>query len=397
MLFFGKKKKEAKLKILLDFRSSSIGGAVLVEPNDQIDNEVSIIYTAREYIYPDDNDDPKKILKKLNDSFDNILKKISEEGIIRNNAYPTPNRISEVVCMFSSPWYKTKIKNFEIKEQKPIKFTESFLKRILNKEKSLNLKKDLETELEIEKKIVSVYLNGYEAQKPFGKVFEDAKVSFYIGIISKKVFDFINSKIEEKLNPRKITLHTHPFVIVSFIRNFFRSSNDFLFFDFGGETTDIGMYKNSIFQNIITVPIGLNFFIKNFCKAHSVEKKDFFSEIDLIYDKRIDENNNLTKIATLEKIKSDYILEIQKIIGSKWQNETTPSKIFVTADMQAVPVLDSVLKSKNFYANVLKISTQPIVHYVSKENFPTIIKTTQDTKKDSLLEILANFSTFSDN
>ncbi|HMO78605.1 MAG TPA: hypothetical protein PJ997_00235 [Candidatus Paceibacterota bacterium] len=390
-MFISRNKKiSPKLKIVLDFRSASVGGAIVIESKE---DRPKVIYTKRHYVETEMSFDQNVFIKKLIKSFDLVLKDIKEIGIKNNSKYQSENSVSEVFCCFSSPWYKLKLKNFNFTQDKKTKFTEKTLKNLLDKNNTEITSK----ECLIENKILSVSLNDYEISNPFGKYFEKAKISFYEGYISKKLSDLIIKKIEDAFLPKKISLNSHPFVILSVIKNTFPSTDSFVLIDIGGETTDLSLYKNSVLKSVVTFPKGNNFFIRELIKKYKIEQKQIFSEIELFYDKNMNQEAFSEKINFLNSLKDQYISEISKFMEKKWINEITPGIIFLTTDLQISEFTQSILKSKDFYFKTLKINSEPIIHIINQKNIPDLCLYQDDINKDPLISIIANFSNFLDN
>lgn len=394
MFNFGKDKNLGKLKVLLDIRSSSIGGAVLVQFSNE---KPKIIYSTREYLFLENN---KNITTEILSSFDKVLVRISTDGLLKNAEINSENRVSEVLCMFSSPWYKSKIQNFNFKDKKEIKFSKSFLNKLFEKEKSRSNAENVGSknkiiESVIEQDILSVFLNGYEVLNPFNKSANEITLSLYSGIISKKFQEKVEDKIKEKLNPRKISLHTHPTVIISVIKRMFKNVNNFLFFDIAGETTEIGIYRDSALQKILNTPIGNNFIIKTFINNFSVDKSDALNQINLAYETAIDDKNIITQKNAVKKVEEKFTAEMIAFMDKKLEKEITPPTIFVTADFEIAPLLKQVLNSREFYMKALKINREPVVNFINPQSMRDLADFSDGVKKDPLLSILANFSTVS--
>jgi len=392
MSLFSSIDKKERIKVVLDIRSSSVGGAILVQKKN---SEPLIKYTIRKQVFFEENVSSNEFIERHMVLISAVLDDLVAQGMKKVRKNKGNNRIEEVLCVFSSPWYKPKIKNFSFKKEKSILFTHSFLKKILSKEKETD---KIDNNLKIiDKKIISIYMNGYETKNPFGKKAKQIDLSFYSSVMSKKELQKIEEKIEEKLNPIRIKFSTHSLVIISVIRNLFYSLSNFLVFNIGGENTEISLFQDSVLCNLISIPVGINYFIRKVRDDCSLDRDSAISRIKMFFNNEIEEKKSKKTGVVMNKIQKEYLTKICDVIEGQWNNIIIPPTIFVTVDNPVGTSIKKVLTLKENYSKILKINREPIVHVINNQNTETLCDYEDGTQKDALLSVIANFSSLDEN
>ncbi len=387
-----KKNEPGILKLIIDFRSSSVGGALVVEePN----KDPVIIYSTRSYAFLEKIDNPETFWSKMLMTLDKVLDSVDKEGVKKNAQKFSENFVSEVWCAFSSPWYESKIKNFEINNTKPTKFTKSLLEKILAKnEQTKNKEGDRK---EIENKIISVYLNGYEVTDPFEKKADKILVSFYSSEISTKTENEVVKRISEKFGTNNIKICTHPLMIISLIKALFHSVSEFVFVDIGGETTDIGLFRGGKLEDLITIPKGTLHFLRKLIEGRGLDFVTATSHLNLLFNNKLDETTTAKSFASLKIIKDEFISIIKKALENKWLKEVTPATIFLTSDGTMSGLLKDIILTKDFYSGCLKINRDPILQIINKNSARELTKEDSNTREDLLLSLISTYSNIDKN
>ena len=387
MRLFKKRTEKPALKVLLDIRSSSVGAAVLLQYKDK---EPLIKYTTRNRIYFEESQQTDKYVNRLMEELGKVLDDVVSVGLKRTGLTPNDNKVSEVFCLLASPWYKSKIKNFSIEKEQPIKFTKDFLKKILMKEE--DTEQVLDNETVVDKKILSVYLNNYETRDPMGKKANKIDLTFYRSVMSKQTQDEIEEKIQNRINPKEIKYSTHPLVIITAIKNLFRSLSSFILIDVGGETTDLGLFKDSILHSLVTVPCGIHCFVRELSKSCGLDRNTSMSQLNLLYEDKLESKQCKKTKSALKTAEKDWLEKIQQSVEGEWNTEVIPPMVFITTDNPASRLFKTTLTSKGGYTNSLKMNREPILHMINNKTVEKLCDYDKEVKKDALLSITSYFS-----
>ncbi|HRY30926.1 MAG TPA: hypothetical protein P5328_00845 [Candidatus Paceibacterota bacterium] len=390
MPFFNRKNNLAKLKLILDIRSSSVGGSLCTQRENELP---MIIYSIRKPVFSNGVINSETFFDQMMKALDVVLDKIEKEGIKQNSDKPSQNFISEIWCAFSSPWYAATIKNIEIKNDKPIQFTQPLLEKILKQQNILggaNKEKAV-----IERKILSVQMDDYEIADPFEKVAKKIEASFYLSEISQKTKRAVEKRLEDKFNAVDIKFCTHPAVLISSIKRLFRSVEDFIFIDVGGEITELGFYREGKLLELLTVPFGAHNFLREIMSEYSLDLTAAVSRLNLLLDNKLDSQSYENGLAVINRVKQKFISILAEATKNKLSKEVTPSTIFLTSDLEFGELLKGLILSKEVYNQNLKINSEPFLHIVNKNSVHDLYDPAANTQQDPILSLIALFSAIS--
>jgi predicted transcriptional regulator len=379
-MFGIKKNKKPKIKksynIIFDVRNSSVGSAIL----EKTDYYNQIIYTNRKYLSSSENNEAKGFMKNSFKKIDEIIEEIHTNEINKEIV----KKIDSIYCVFASPWYESKIENFISKQEKKVKFTKDFLDKKLKIEKFKDPKKAA-----IEDQIISINLNGYDTLDPFGKDFKEARVSFYRGIIDRKVEKYLENKFKDNFKVKEVKFHTHPFTILNVLKNNFHSVNDFCLFDIGGNISEISFYRDGVYKKNISIPKGFNFLINKIIEKDNSTRQNALSKIKLLSEKQLVTDDK-------ENILLDSIIEIfsdLKTEKEKGNEENVSHSIFITTDKDFEKAFYNNFKNSPFYKNILGLEIEPVVRVINSESTKNLVFYKDGVTQDPILSILSNFST----
>ncbi len=387
MKLFSKKQKRSDIKIVLDIRSSSIGAAVVTQAKDE---DPIIHWTNRVRVFPETSGEVNALIVQTYKQIDNVLQDVVIKGIPAISGVNLNDRsIDEVCCAFASPWYESKIKNFEVKGKGEIHFTKEYFNKVLNKEHLMD--KVPSGRVQIDKKILSVLMNGYETDDPFDKKADHLILSFYSSFVSKKTKDDLEHRIKKYLHTKRIVLSTHPLATISAIKSIFNALSNFVLIDVGGEITDIALFKKSMLHSLVTVPHGINFFIREVSEKCSIDRENAISQLNAVCDDRFDKKCIESTTAIVENAKTTWLSKIKETVDREWQGETVPPTIFVTVDNEAQSLMKKLLLSKESYIDTLKINREPILHIINTNTVKELCQYGKEVKHDALLSVITNY------
>jgi|GEM_PF-2681479 hypothetical protein len=366
----GKKDPPKNVDLIFDIRNSSVGlGIVEIKKNEKI-----IIHTERKYSNPaviKDVETFKKQIENLTDDLIDIFLDFKKN----NNII----KVQNINCVFSTPWYEANIDDLTFSESKKTKFTKKYLEEKITKvdhDKSLKI---------VEDSIISIFLNGYDTENPFNKKFNNIKFSLYRSYID--IDNKINEKISEKINHNKLNIYTHPFVILNVLRTNFHNINDFCLFDIGGEMTEISIFRDSMFKNLITIPTGLNSIIRNISKKTNNEQITI-SKIKML------NLNQIKDEGLLKQINSNIEKWFNEISNTIKLNEATISKdIFITIDKDYKKIIKDIFSKKDFYSTILNRNNEPNIRIIDSVDHKNMALYKEGVTRDPLISIIYNFST----
>ena len=154
--FFKKKNDYSQLVLVLDIRSSSIGGAVIkITGNNR---PVEILTSTREFFFFDNVVSADAFITRAEISLKTVL-----ELLVHKQKFGS--QIGSVEIFYGAPWYKNLIENFLTNEENAVDFNQNYLNKILKE----SVKKVGDDEEIIDRELLAMFLNGYYTKNPFGK------------------------------------------------------------------------------------------------------------------------------------------------------------------------------------------------------------------------------------
>jgi len=371
-----KNKKLDNFNIVFDIRNSSIGAAIF-KIND---NTPKIIFTNRKYTLFRENQKTEEFITKMKSLMLELV--IDIQKFIANNEIKKINRVN---CIFSSPWYQAKVETLIFNEKKQIVFTKDYLNKKIKNMDAVEEPKGSEL---LEDKILSTYLNGYEVINPYKKTFKQAKFAFYKTFIGKNTKIKFEEVIKNSLNIKNVFMSSHPIAILTILKTNYHSIDDFCLFDIGGEITEISIFEDGLFKELINIPKGFNYLIRKISEKEKTDQQATISKIKLISNGEI-VDEELEKFI-LDSIK-DWFSEIKNL--RKDEVENMSKNIFITTDNEYKKILSDNFNKKDFYNKILELSIQPNIRIIDTLNTKNLATYKENVARDPMLSILCNFST----
>jgi len=374
---FDKKNKSKKelFNVVFDIRNSSVAAAIFTE----IDNKPNIIYTKRITTLLNNDSKTDSIVQSLYKSFDLLL-----EDIRKFKTEKEIKSINRVNCVFSSPWYKAKVETLIFDEKKEMVFTKDYLNKKIQDVKI----KSKDNDNVLEDQILSTYLNGYEVINPYNKKFDQAKFAIYKSFIGKKIEENIKVKINNTLNTKNILLNSHPIAILSILKTNYHSINDFCLFDIGGDVTEVSVFSDGLFKELINIPKGFNYLVSEISKKEKVDTQSAISKIKLISSGELKDEK--LSIFITETIK-EWFIDVKDL--RKEEIDDVSKNIFITTDNDFKKIISNAMNQKTFYSDILELSMEPFVRIIDSINTKDLAVYEDNTERDPILSILCNFST----
>lgn len=373
------KKDEKELIILIDIRSSGIGGSII---ELSINQKPNILYTKRSKIYFKEPQDSDSFVESMHKTLKEVVIDLQTNGVKQINQ-SIKNNIP-IYVIYSSPWFMSETKNIHLQKTKPFLFTKDTLDKIISKEISFKKEESIER---IESDITHVVINGYEITNPYKKKITEIDLSIYVSAISKQTHKEVNFLIKTYFNTKNIIHRSNMLMNFTTLRNIFSHTRNFTYVDVGGEITDIGIVEQNRLVHIISIPIGYHMFIRQ-----------------LSNDLNLDEPQARSAIETINKNVSVGNEKTQKIIsetGTKWANAVTKSISNITHTLPRNVFINSDFETGNFFSNIIKNmlfdhdddTSTPSVNMIvmSHEHINHLFTYAKDVKRDTFIELQTIF------
>lgn len=377
MLALKNLKHRRELSLILDIRSSSVGGAIL----DINGKEDPIIYSNyREHVFLEEDIGSTLFVSRIELALKNVLVKLlkDEKNI---------GRVKRVSIFYSFPWYKAFIKKLDSEYDREIVFDAPFLKSFIRGQ----LVNEQEEYFIIEKDLTNIRLNGYETKKPFEKKASKIELFSYLSIISQESKDSFEKIISKFLHYEKIEHFSHPLATYKVLKDRFYSNKNYVLFDITGEATEIVVVKNNKFEKIINMPHGSHYFVRGFKKRCNYNNETSFSKIKLICSKEVDEKCDPRSLKEFKKMKDEWL----EILSENIKNsgiESFPGIFYISSDFEVQDLFHYLLDDIESIFKSFNLKKKPIWHFLSSQSIQSLcVYHDEYAKKDPQISIWAGF------
>lgn len=354
--FFKKKNDFSQLTLVLDIRSSSIGGAVIKIVGGG--KPVEILASTREFFFFDNVVNADSFITRAE-----ILLKTVLELLVHKQKYGS--QIGAVEVFYGAPWYKNLIENFLTNEKSAVDFNQNYLNKILKE----SVKKIGDDEEIIDRELLAMFLNGYYTKNPFGKKARTIDLSFYFAILNKHTKNNFVSIIRKFTNIKNISHHSHTIAFYNLLRNVIHPPKSYVMFDISGEVTEISIIKNEHLIKIISVPHGNNYFVRQLMQKTSHDFATCFNEIKT-------KNNLIDDIS-----KTEWAECIAECLSTA-QLHSLPSTVYVSTAEETRDLVKNILSNIEVYYSTLKMHTKPELIMICNSLFRKRIHVEQIGQRD---------------
>ncbi|QQR50139.1 hypothetical protein IPF86_03610 [Candidatus Nomurabacteria bacterium] len=362
MGFFSSSSGRGNRVLILDIRSSSVGGALVEykEPSHgQGKTLPSIIYTTR-----------KDLIFQEDLNFEIFLEMMlkSLEEVVVDVLHAKLGAPSAIYCVLASPWYASQTRVVTLAKNTPFIFTKKFAQELIDKEIALFQSEQVTKYQElgqavrtIEEQTIEVALNGYSVKDPIGKQARELSMTLFLSFSPEVVIKAIENSIHKHFHNRHIAYYTFAFASFITLRDLFMNEDTFLLVDVGGEITDISIVKNDLLLQSVSFPFGKNFLLRKISKALGKSGGEALSLYRMYADMKLEKNtiDQLAKI--LAEARVEWLTQFQHSLEDISKEFTLPDTIFMTADRDTVSWFVDTLHAEEFHQYTSTKSTFKIV------------------------------------
>lgn len=373
-----------KFFLLINLSSGLVNAALFLQSKEKD----SIIATSEKNFYSNDKKTGKEYEDNLIKSIDFVLKDVMKKKSKYSITSSQPDIIENVYINLSTPWYQSKIKNISVKKDKNFTLSKKILNNLLKK--TQNPEYNIENYSIIEDKIISVTVNGYVVDNPFNKRINSFSLTNYVSYISKDLFNKIEDKIKNIINVPNINFITHPVINLSVIKNIFGRSSNIIVIDVSEENSEVMFIRNTILEDLVSIPIGTNFYIRELQKKYKIDHKSTLAKIEMYLEDRIEKNQKKYFEKHIDIINSEFIKIFDKAISDLVKRAKTPCFQFLFIDETFKDIFKDLLYKREMKL-IFKHTKNPVTYISSSENFPKNCIYEQKTKENHIISLMANY------
>ncbi len=342
---FGKNKKE-EIVAVLSIGSASVGGMIIRARKDAPPEILTSVRVPVNFLL---NVNFQAFWRSTRGSLEKVISQLMKDS---------PQKPNRVFCAFSSPWFISQTRIISVKRSEPFEITESFFDKLIKNEikifkskwqsKTPRLSKEYGESEVLEYDIMSVSLNGYKTQSPFGKKAKKINASVYVSLGIKKIKSEIEEIILENFGSENISFSTVPFVVFSVLENIINPETGYLFVDIGGETSDISLARKNILMETVSFPLGRNTLTRKTAARFKVPLKEAESLIEGFRKGHIGVSDAKKLSSILEQSKKDWCDLFNKALSEISDNGPLPKSLFLVGAKKNNPEFAECVESESF-------------------------------------------------
>jgi hypothetical protein len=321
--------KKERIVAIFDIGSGSVGGAIARIPNDNSGVPV-ILKSARTEIKTHKDFDISTFLNDMLSALDSTANSLYHEKA---------GKPDEIVCVLASPWYLSETRVVKMTKEKPFVFTKRLANELIQKEITgfkdsyKNKYGSLESIPEmIEQHIMSVSLNGYSIDDPFGRKCKLLEMDMVISLTPQLCLNKIRETLSKTYHHKDINFSSFTIATYFAVRDKYINADSYLLLDISGEITDVGIVTKGVLKSVLSFPFGKKTFFKYMCTKLEIELRDA-KELFKLYSENNLSSSFIKKVEPLFKsIENSWGEAFSKCLSTLPRILILPSTIFLTAD-----------------------------------------------------------------
>ncbi len=268
---------------LIHIDSSRVIGAV-VSFNSDIKKIQVEFKTSKSFVFDNSNiNNLQKAIEKVNSSLLEYVKILDVYDI------------DYTFVFLTAPWAQKNIST--LVDERPLEFevTEKYLEHLLGQ--AGEVKKD---EVVLSPDITSVVVNGYDVTlgQVLNKEVTKLEVSVLDTTISQKLVTMISKLIKSQFVGMEVGFYGFLPVYLEQIKNIYNISNDFIFLNFTGAFSEMGVVVDGTIESMSAIPFGFDSFLEKIVVAKiakNISEADYLLNLFLLekLDKKMTKKINI--------------------------------------------------------------------------------------------------------
>ncbi len=327
---------------LFDIASDGVTGSLVAFTKNK---PPLIIYSHKEVIaFP--KSDTARAAKMTINALKTSFELLEKEGCKNASQGIHPKDITTIHCFFASPWFLSQTRSIKLKRPDSFTVTEQLVRDLVATERKVFLD-EMKSGVEVvEETILSASLNGYATATPYKKNAREVEISLYVSVISKTLHQSVRDTLEKHYGKhRAIFFHTFPLALFSTMRDAHTQYSNFLTVDIASEVTDIGIVKNDVLAQVVTVPLGRNHFVNALADKFSGSAAHGLSLLQLYSEQKADMNTTQIIAETLKEAEVTWLGVIQESLAEHATDLFVPDTMFIAVEASLEHYFENLLSA----------------------------------------------------
>lgn len=310
--------------------------------------------------------------ERLTGSLGNVLSELLD--IVRTKG-KRPEVVHVSLC---APWQVSQTRSVVQKSERPIKYTKELVRKIFETEEKEFLSdhfKDQDVEI-VERKILSVRLNGYESREPVGKSAQNIKISFYLSAAPTPLIKLLTKHITSAYHHENIVFHTFPLMALISANELVRGrTSTYLLVDIGGEVSEASFVKDGSAIESFTFPLGAHSIVREVAKVFKSNLADSSSLTEAYYQGRTTSDIKRKMDQVLADVTLKWSAYTRGILEKISNVEILPQTLVLVGNPRTTELLVKVLNEKEI-SDLFSAQSDKVIYSVTPADLSSSWKKT---------------------
>ncbi len=396
-MFFGtSQSKPQKTPVLIfDIGGTSVGAALVLLASGE---KPYIVHTVREWLRPMEEVSIARLTGLLEAGIDSVSKDMLALGARRLTAAGHGGALPRTAhCFVTAPWYAPHMKTVSIAGGKPFKVTRGMLERAIAKEQAALEKRFVVSPLGsgpalsvIENQILSLSVNGYATENPYGQSANDVQFLLYTALADQGPLAGWSTRIGRAFHMEKTETHSFLLAFFSAIRDSHEADEDFLLLDVSGEVTEVSVVRDGVLKASVSYPLGRNFLARSLALECKLSFEEALSLLAVHSSRQGNDTFTARFCSALDAVEGKWMRAFEESVARIAEESFLPHSIFVAADKKIAQWVTAAVRNEALYQYTL--TAKPFVANLADENtFNAHVAFGPGVGKDAFLMIDAMF------
>jgi len=284
MGFFSHKLLGDECGVVIDVGSGSVGVAVVVSRN--IEEQLDVVWSYREYVIIRDRHDSNDSLRDINTALVNTLLELGSYGLKALHTYDADARVRIVQVAFCAPWAYTVTKTINYEDEHPFKIDNNMLSDLIKtakqqaSETKINdtLIADLGLRI-VTEDTLNVQVNGYTVKDPIGKEGRTLSISHISAVVQEKVLVTLEESLDKIIPKAQREIYSFMYLYYRTLDNLHPDTSEICIIDVTNEATEVGIIRDNILKHTSYIPFGIYSLAREIAAVCDIPKEEAYSYI----------------------------------------------------------------------------------------------------------------------
>lgn len=346
-LFVRHSKGKEHFVAVFDIGSGSIGGSVVALSHTQ---NPEVRFICREEIAFQERMQFARLLAAMQKTFALVTHEVK--------AFTDANniRILDTHVTLASPWYSSQTRIVHYERDGEFLVTEKGMTKLIEREIGLFRESQIFTEGKgagvppeiVEAKNISVSINGYHVDRPYGKKATELDFALYISMMPGPVNTVIQEALSTEWPSFNGRFSSFSFATYDAIRDIFSDESSFLFMDISGEATDVSIVANTVLLESVSFPFGTRTLLRSLIDGRKSTKTATESDLTLYLEGNLTGKHSEDIEILISEAIEDWTKLFHDTLRQFGKEFPIPRVIFYTIDDVYGAPFESAMKKLHF-------------------------------------------------